>query len=90
MDDFTSIGSPQGQRLQREENIPEFLSPEPDDFIPDSLTAFINAAKATLQDAQLSLQGQFDSPSKASTRGDEDDWKTPNHLDMHEDEDESN
>ena len=87
MDDFTSIGSPQGQRLQREENIPEFLSPEPDDFIPDSLTAFINAAKATLQDAQLSLQGQFDSPSKASTRGDEDDWKTPNHLDMHEDED---
>ena len=87
MDDFTSIGSPGLQRLEDEGNTPEFLSPEPDDFVPDSLTDFINAAKATLQDAQLSLQCQFDSPSKASTRGDDDDWNTPNHHDMHEDED---
>lgn len=76
-----------GDDLEKRDLFSDILSPEPGDFIPDSLAAFINEAKATLQDAQLSLQTHFAaSPMSTTIGGDEDDW-IPKHNGMLEDED---
>jgi Targeting protein for Xklp2 (TPX2) domain len=96
MDDFSlNVTSPppweeqvEGDDVEGRDLFLDLLSPEPGDFVPDSLVAFINEAKATLQDAQLSLQTHFAaSPMSTTIGGDDDDWRTPKHNGMLEDDD---
>ena len=84
MDSFASLFC---DKLEGQETFEDFLSTETEDFVPDSLAAFIDEAKATLRATQMSLRGHLDSPSRSSTICDDDDSTTPKYNNMLEDDD---